>query len=182
MILNEKDFKIEAVRFAAFLMAESARTAPKAKGEDDIEIVLVYGDEIVKIAEKMRELARDYGDKNFERDAKSVEKSQAILLIGVRGSKPIGLDCGACGFKSCKEFQNAEREEGKDFIGPSCVFKILDLGIALGSAVKLASIMGIDTRIMYRVGTAARKLKLINADVVMGIPMASLGKNPFFDR
>ena len=182
MILNESDFKEDAVKLVAFLMAESAKTAPKAKGEDSVEIVLVHGEDIKRITDKMKELAKEYNDENFLRDARSVEKSQAILLMGVKGGKSLGLDCGACGFKSCKEFQEAERKEGKDFKGANCVFKILDLGIALGSAVKLASIMGVDTRIMYRVGTAARKLKLIDADVVMGIPIAALSKNPFFDR
>ena len=182
MIVDERDFKNDAIRFAAFLMAESARTAPKAKGEDSIEIVLVQGDDIKRISEEMMKLAEEYGDKNFERDAKSIEKAQAILLIGVKGDRSVGVNCGACGFKDCKEFQNAKRVEGRDFIGPNCVFKILDLGIALGSAVKLAAIVGVDTRIMYRVGTAARKLNMISADVVMGIPIAALAKNPFFDR
>ena len=69
-----------------------------------------------------------------------------------------------------------------NFIGPICAFRLLDLGIALGSAVKLSAILGVDTRIMYRIGIAAKKLGMIDADVVMGIPISALGKSPYFDR
>jgi len=40
------------------------------------------------------------------------------------------------------------------------MFKLLDLGIAIGSAVRTASLLNVDNRIMFRAGTAARKLKI----------------------
>ncbi|HDD36215.1 MAG: hypothetical protein J7K36_05285 [Archaeoglobaceae archaeon] len=182
MIVSEEELRKEAIKIAAHLLAISARTAPKSKGEDDIEIVYVDGEELEKIADKMIELASEKGrDKDFIRDAESVKKSQAVLLIGVNGGKALGLNCGACGF-DCNEFKKIERKKGKDFVGPNCLFKLLDLGIALGSAVKLAGIVSVDNRIMYRIGTAAKMLGYAKADVVMGIPLTALGKNPFFDR
>ena len=42
-----------------------------------------------------------------------------------------------------------------DFKGPNCMLRLLDLGIALGSAVKTAQIHNVDNRIMYRAGVAA---------------------------
>ena len=63
------------------------------------------------------------------------------------------------------------------------IFKALDLGIALGSAAKTASMLNVDNRIMYRVGTAASKLSLLpEATVIMGIPVSAKGKNIYFDR
>ena len=47
---------------------------------------------------------------------------------------------------------------GEDFFGLTCLFKALNLGIALGSAVRTASILNVHNRIMYCVGTAALKL------------------------
>lgn len=181
MILNEKDFKNEGIKIAAYLMAESARTAPKSKGEDVIEIVYVDGEDLEKIAVKMEEMSSSTGDKNFLRDAESLRKSQAVLLIGAKGDKTIGVNCEACGFKGCAEFKKAKRG-GENFVGPNCAFRLIDLGIALGSAVKLSAIIGVDTRIMYRIGMAAKKLEMINSDVVMGIPISALGKSPYFDR
>jgi len=53
----------------------------------------------------------------------------------------------------------------------------------LGSAVKIASVLNVDNRIMYRVGAAALKLKLLSeATVIMGIPISAKGKNIYFDR
>ena len=179
MIMKEEKFRKEAVKLSAYLMAISARTAPKSKGEDDIEIIYVDGEDKDRIAEKMIELGKERG-KGWARDGESVKKAEGILIIGVKGGKPLGLNCGACGF-NCDEFKKAERRDG-DFAGPNCIFKILDLGIALGSAVKLAGIINVDNRIIYRIGVVARMLGISKADVVLGIPLASLGKNPFFDR
>lgn len=61
-------------------------------------------------------------------------------------------------------------------------FKLIDLGIALGSAVKTASEMNVDNRIMLSVGMAAQELGILNAEVVLGVPLSITGKNIFFDR
>jgi len=181
VLMKEEDLRKEAVKISAYLMSISARTAPKSKGEDDIEIVYVDGEEKDRIAEEMIRVGREKNIPGFVRDGEGLKKSEAVLLIGVFGTKPIKLNCGACGM-SCDELEKAEKIEGKDYRGPNCAFKLIDLGIAIGSAVKLASIINVDNRIMYRIGTIARKLGYAKADVVMGIPLACTGKNPFFDR
>jgi uncharacterized ferredoxin-like protein len=49
--------------------------------------------------------------------------------------------------------------------------------------VKTASMLNVDNRVMYRVGTAALKLNLLpEATVVMGIPVSAKGKSIYFDR
>jgi len=58
----------------------------------------------------------------------------------------------------------------------------MDLGVALGSAAKMAMDLNADNRLMFAVGTAARAQGLIEADLVIGIPLSIGGKNPFFDR
>jgi uncharacterized ferredoxin-like protein len=59
--------------------------------------------------------------------------------------------------------------------------KLIDLGIAIGSAVKIASIFNIDNRIMYSVGVAAEEMGIIEG-TILGIPLSVKGKNIFFDR
>jgi uncharacterized ferredoxin-like protein len=56
------------------------------------------------------------------------------------------------------------------------------MGIAIGSAVKVASMMNADNRIMYNAGVVARRLGLTDAGFVMGIPLAATGKSIYFDR
>jgi len=70
-----------------------------------------------------------------------------------------------------------------DFPGPFCMFRIIDLSIAAGSAVKTAMDHNVDNRIMQKIGVAALKLGLLNpCNLILGIPLAATGKNIFFDR
>jgi uncharacterized ferredoxin-like protein len=104
-----------------------------------------------------------------------------VVLVGIKKASVLGLDCGACGFPGCKQLKQADRCE-VEFVGPQCAFRLLDLGIALGSAVKTAGILNVDNRIMYRAGVAAREMGLVDWDVVMGIPLSASGKSIYFDR
>ena len=165
------------------LMLVSARTAPKSGGVDDILTVLVFGKEKDSLAAEMEKIGEERSISGFGRDAGNVRNSEAVVLIGVRGTKKFGMNCGACGYADCDEFEKAEKKAGQDFTGPTCIFKALDLGIAMGSAAKTANILNVDNRIMYRIGVAARRLKMMpEASVIMGIPVSAKGKNIYFDR
>jgi uncharacterized ferredoxin-like protein len=182
-VIESRNGERDAILEVAKLMLIAARTAPKSGGIDDVLTIIVYGKKKNRVAEKMEEIAEQRKIKSFKRDAKNVRDSEAVILIGVRGDKSFGFKCGACGYESCKKFEETKKKLRQDFFGPTCVFKALDLGIALGSAAKTASILNVDNRIMYRVGTAALKLKLLpQATVIMGIPISAKGKNIYFDR
>ncbi|MCG0275565.1 MAG: DUF2148 domain-containing protein [Thermosediminibacteraceae bacterium] len=170
----------DAVMMAAQLMAIAARTAPKAGGKDNIKVKIVEGDELKKIAAEMYAYGEKTKKVNFDRDGKNVEDSDAVMLISLSEAKPMGLNCGACGFPDCSKLP--EPKEGPEFAGPICAWKLIDLGIAVGSAVKTASILNVDNRIMYRIGVVARDLGLIDGEVVIGIPLSATGKNIYFDR
>lgn len=173
----------EAILEVAKLMQVAARTAPKALGVDDILTLIVYGDEKDGIAEKMEEIAEERKIDLFKRDAKNIRDSEAIVLIGVRGSRSLGINCGACGYASCEEFERSQKRMGQDYSGPTCIFKAINLGISIGSAVKIASILNVDNRVMYRVGAAAMKMNLMpEATIILGIPLSAKAKNIYFDR
>jgi len=173
----------EGVLKVAELMSVSARTAPKSGGIDDVLTLIVYGEEKDSLADEMEKIAEERGISGFMRDAKNTRDSDVVVLVGVRGTKAFGLNCGACGYKTCEEFKKTEKVLGQDFEGPTCIFKALDLGIALGSAAKTASILNVDNRIMYRIGVAAKRLNMLpEASIIMGIPLSAKGKNIYFDR
>ncbi len=46
--------------------------------------------------------------------------------------------------------------------------------------MKAAADFGVDNRMMYSIGAAARRTKLMDADLVVGIPLSVSGKNPYF--
>jgi uncharacterized ferredoxin-like protein len=181
-ILREEGER-QGVLEVAKLMLVSARTAPKSAGIDDLALAVVYGREKDEIAAEMDKIAEERKLKGFKRDSKNLRDSEAALLVGVKGPKSFGLNCGACGYKTCEEFNKAEKRQGLDFVGPTCLFKALDMGISLGSAAKTASLLNVDNRIMYRVGTAAKRLRLLpEAHIIMGIPISASGKSVYFDR
>ncbi len=178
----------EAIRMVAAMMAASVRTAPKTRGVDSLKTLVLDGEDIKALADAMEAKSREepaHLAPVFARDAGNVRNSNAVLLIGVTGEpkKPeIPLDCGSCGYQTCERLIKAGRRPGKDFNGPICIFQAIDLGIALGSAVKMASEFNIDNRMMYTMGATAQKLGLMNADIVIGIPLSVTGKSIYFDR
>jgi uncharacterized ferredoxin-like protein len=165
----------------AAMMELSARTAPKTKGDDFIKVRIVRGDDLAALARAMADFGRATGKANFDRDGANVGASQAVVLIGLKGAATAGLNCGACGFDSCKDLEAAAKVD-VEFVGPLCSYRHLDLGIALGSAARTAQLFNVDNRIMYRAGAAARRMGMVDWDFVMGIPLSVSGKNPYFDR
>ena len=166
--------KQAALHVAAF-MGAAARTAPKTRGIDNIQVVAI-DDENTRhtLAAKMKEIARAENRPSFERDAGNVAASPAIVVIGVQ-SNPAGLNCGFCGSSTCDELK---------LKNGVCAFNSIDLGIAACSASAIAADFHVDNRMMFSVGRASLDLKLFAEGVkqAIGIPLSITGKSPFFDR
>ncbi len=176
MMLKEDDFKTNKVIEIAKDMVLAARTAPKAKGLNTIEALILTGDDLVVIAVKMKDIGNKHAQEFFIRDADNILNSEALILIGT-SIKPLGLYyCGLCGMDDC--------DTKKTNSNVPCAFNTTDLGIAVGSAVSIAADHRIDNRIFYTAGMAALELKLFGNDVkiIYGIGLSAKSKNIFFDR
>ncbi len=174
---NEETTRQEVVRRVAEFMMTAARTAPKAKGIDNLVLAMATGSDIEKIAEKMEEIGnRDEGTPSFLRDAENIRQAQAVILLGTHIKSQGVKYCGRCGFKDC--------EEKDKHPGFPCTFNSGDLGIAIGSAVSIAMDHRIDNRVMYTIGQAVLEMKFLGEEVMIafGIPLSISAKNPFFDR
>jgi len=179
-IIFEENIRTVSVKDVAAKMMLAARTAPKARGIDNLVIALIEKKDIVTVANEMQAIAATPAAAQvasaFLRDAANILSAEAILVIGTK-IKALGLaDCGLCGFHDCKE-KNLHPKN-------PCAFNTGDLGIALGTAVSVASEHRIDNRIMHTVGKAIRNLKSLGEDVQIcfGIPLSASSKNVFFDR
>ena len=171
-MLNERDIRHELALQAAQKMMTAARTAPKGKGIDVIEIALIEGGEIKLLSDKMKDLYAETGLEFLLRDASNILNAECVVLIGTR-EHPQGLNCGYCGFKHC-----IDRPDGVP-----CALNSIDVGIAVGSACTMAADMRVDTRVMFSAGLAAQRLDLLgDAKSVIAIPVSISSKNPFFDR
>lgn len=172
MILNERDSRHEHVLNVARQMMTAARTAPKGKGIDVVEVAIITGEEIQQLSDLLIVMAEENGLNFFLRDADNILQAECILLIGTR-EQTQGLNCGHCGYATC-----AARAKGVP-----CVLNSIDVGIAIGSACATAADMRVDTRVMFSAGIAAQRLNwLKECQTVFAIPVSASSKNPFFDR
>ncbi len=175
MIIEGRAAEKEGLKKVAELMCIAARTAPKGIGADNLVTAVICEESIDKLQVEMYRLAKEESVDYFSRDAKNLEEVSYIVLLGTK-IQCIGLQvCGYCGFESYEENQ---KHSG------ICAFNIGDLGIAIGSAVSKASDFRVDNRIFFSVGKAALNIGYLGEDVKVayGIPLASKGKNVFFDR
>ena len=172
MILNEREARHEQVLRIALQMMVAARTAPKGKGVDVIEIAHITDEDIKRLSEEMIAIHAENGFKFFLRDADNIQSAECILLIGTR-EHAHGLNCGHCGYATC-----AERPAGVP-----CAIVSVDVGIAIGSACATAADHRVDTRVMFSAGLAAQRLNILEGcKQVFAIPVSASSKNPFFDR
>lgn len=176
MIYSSSQMEAAAALDIAQLMCTAARTAPKTRGIDQIETLVITGEDLLSLADKMEEIDERRNGANrthFTRDAHNVRASAAVVLVGLKDYY-YGINCGYCGYANCAEC--AEK-------GGRCVFGFTDLGIAAGSAVSAAADCRADTRIMYSVGYAAGEMNYTAEHIVwLGIPVSISGKSPYFDR
>ena len=172
MVLNERDSRHEQVLAAARQMMIAARTAPKGKGVDIIEIALIEGNDLTRLSEKMVAMVEEHGMKFFLRDADNILQAECVILIGTQ-QLAHGLNCSHCGYPTC---------ESKPAAVP-CALNSIDVGIAIGSACAMAADLRLDTRVLFSAGLAAQHLGIIdNCKQVFAIAISASSKNPFFDR
>lgn len=172
---SEESFRLGAIEKIAEEICLAARTAPKARGLNLLEMAILKGNDIEKLSQKMQEIGERENHQTFLRDAKSIKAAAVIILIGTK-RQVVGLKyCAYCGQPTCAEAEKA---------GVICAYNSGDLGIAIGSAVSVAMDHRLDNRVMYSVGKAAIDLQLLGPEVVIayGLPLSAASKNPFFDR
>jgi uncharacterized ferredoxin-like protein len=172
---NRTKIMQQTINILADMLCISAITAPKAKGINNIVVRKIDDNEKKLLIEQMKKIADEKAHKGFIRDAKCLEKADAVILIGTKLGRIGLMVCGLCGAQNC-----ADAEAN----GKMCVYNSGDLGIAIGSLVSKASDFRLDNRIMHSAGYASRELKMLGEDVkiVFAIPLSVSGKNVFFDR
>ena len=173
MIQNERDIRKELVMQAARQMMVAARTAPKGKGIDIIEMALVTDGDKRRLSDEMLKIADERDLKFFIRDSENILQADVVMIIGTRQQSQ-GLNCAHCGFETCAS-KPAETP---------CAINSVDLGIAIGSACAKAADLRVDTRVMFSAGFAAQQLGMLGGDstCVLAVPISATSKNPFFDR
>ena len=86
MIVNERESRHEHVLQVGRQMMTAARTAPKGKGIDIIEVGMVTDQDIVRLSEEMVRYSDESGMKFLLRDAENLQLAEAVIIIGDRKS------------------------------------------------------------------------------------------------
>lgn len=172
----EEDLKLDILRQVAGEMIVAARTAPKARGKNVLDFMVIEGEDIERIARKMEALGELTGVYFFSRDANDIRNSSVVVLFGARIMSLQLPYCGWCGFKNC--------DEKNRHSAVPCAFNTIDLGIAIGSAVSVAMEHRVDNRVMYTIGQAVRDLGYFKPEVqtILGVPLSATSKNIYFNR
>lgn len=175
MIIREQEIRKQSIEQVAYRMMTAARTAPKARGIDNLELAVIIDEKVLEeIAQTMEKIGNETGKGFFLRDAIGIRQCGALVLFGSRSEAPfMGLDCGYCGWSTCKE---------KPSVAP-CFFHAHDLGLAIGSAASVAADCRVDSRVMFSAGCAAHEIGIMSeCKALLAMPLAVMGKSPYFDR
>lgn len=171
---TEKDFRLDITYQAALTMLSRAKTAPKAGGKDNLVYLLLEKDDIKRISAEISRLGYEEDVPYFIRDSKNIEGLDYILVIGAKNRERNVPQCGFCGYRNCAEKAQTRAR---------CAYDLIDLGIAIGSALSAAQLHGVDTRVFFTIGKAAMSLGLLeDSEVAFGLPLSITEKNIFFDR
>ena len=185
----------------AKLMVNAALTAPLTGGVPGHEAEIAYGQkELEMIAREMERLAHKEVPKRLKKpflyEAVMVRESDAIVFLGNKRAHetPMDIGCGLCGgepdcsfvYDRLNHFNGlidaTDRSRETTVKGPLCQIRAHDLGYVIGSALWMAEEHFVDTKPCYSVGLAGRNIGIcMNSELVVGIPIAVLSKNPYVD-
>jgi uncharacterized ferredoxin-like protein len=162
------------------------RAAAAAQGSQrmtnvQVKSVLLTGEDVANIRDAILPLCGDdgrlnmymFGDWKVLDEAVKNEEPCGILVVGVDAtSSALGWNCGACGFKTCGEFNKYAKENkgrGTAQGGPSCMWQLLDLGGAVCNAAASVYEAGLPTRVHTSFGSMAVACGYIDAVQAFGI-------------
>ena len=85
MIYNERDIRNQTVKRLAEAVMAAARTAPKAKGRDLVEVAMITDEDIERLSQTMLQMSAESGMKFLLRDAANVLEAEAVIVVGIIG-------------------------------------------------------------------------------------------------
>lgn len=195
-----KTFANEGLLTATQFCAMAALKAPQLTGTTQLKIEILTEEDLDPIIEVLGILGEDntvcYGDNKTLQACKDKGTLPVIMLIGGMGVgfSELGWDCGACGFPTCKahnEYVEQERQKPVDFTrpsafgtpGPVCVWKAIDVGIAMDYAAAAAGQLNIENRAMASVGAISQALGyLAGCEISIGMCMGPCEPEVYYNR
>lgn len=171
----------------------AAYKAPQLTGRVEIMTEVVTGDDQLPILEFYREVAPISPVMRFDYETFTELRAQGtppvFILIGADlTSSELGWNCGACGFKTCGEFNKYAKENrspGGLWSGPTCNWKLIDFAMACDFVCASIWQSRLDCRAMGTLGSAAANVGYLSGagcSAVIGVPVGPPKDLVYFSR
>lgn len=119
------------------------------------------------------------------------EKASLLESTRCLRCNEIGFDCGACGFKTCREavinYQNRLNETGGEpwgwlMKGPSCIWRLVEFGIMVDWAAAAAHRYNVESRVAMIPGTAFLRMgHLSDCNMIVVVPLGPCKERWYFE-
>jgi uncharacterized ferredoxin-like protein len=170
--------------------AVAAARAPSLTGKLGLQMEIITGDDLkpmMGLLEKLGEASMfQRVDATTYRKLLDAGRLPPVLLLGADLTEAINWNCGGCGFPTCAEFIKYLRRNkgvGIGAYGPSCLWKVVDLGIAADHACACAAMHRVEVRIQFSMGACSMFLdRLEGCSFVLALPLGPVGSDIWFDR
>lgn len=165
--------------------------APQITGRLEVKTAIVTGEELQPAIDLLKVLGEDemvlWMDAETYQMAMDEGNPPVVLFIGADLTKSQHvLNCGACGFGTCAEFNKYSAENygvGSGAFGPSCMMNVLDFGIACDWACAAAHQYNVENRIHVSVGITGLLLGYLeNVSYVLGLSLGPLKEFWYYNR
>jgi formate dehydrogenase beta subunit len=139
----------------------------------------------------IRRLPVEQALSGFDKDEAGLTEEEALLeTTRCLKCDQVGFDCGACGFKTCREAvancQNRLNETGGEpwgwlMKGPSCIWRAMELGISIDWAAAAAHGLNVESRVGMIPATAFMRMGYLEGcSLVTVIPVGPCREHWYF--
>lgn len=160
---DEKQKVLDSIALQAAAAADGAQRMAGVQ----VKTAVLSGEDLYNLNDALINLCGDdgrlnmymYGDWKAVDEVRKNNEPMSLLVIGTDATQSdLGWNCGACGFKTCGEFnKHAKQNKGRGTAqgGPSCMWKLVDFGTIVCTAAASVYAAGVPTRIHTSFGAMA---------------------------
>lgn len=168
----------------------AAAKAPTLTHQLGLKMEILTGDDIEPMIQVLETLGKGSAFQLHDATAFRAYKNEGILppvlLLGADLTKPPMWNCGGCGFPTCGEYLkyvSKNKGVGIGAYGPSCLWKVIEMGMAVDHACACAAMHRIEARILFSFGAVSMFLgRLEGCTYILGLPIGPVGQYRWFDR
>ncbi len=192
-VYNGKKLAQEKLLDIAAYCIHASLKAPQITGRVELDFEVVTAEDLGPIIDAFGLLGSVAGFHaiSLMSYTKALASGEPPVLLLIGGKKlrksELNWNCGACGFKTCGEFNKYSKKVEPDVLceanGPLCQWKVVDYGMACDWACAQAWHHNITNRVEVASGWAAKAIGYMpECDVIRGLPLGPMKDMFWYSR